>query len=58
MLGSNPSAHQVSKKGRGGSEVNSFAPTLLLKPFGETKAKNPGGLGAEPPMNLLWQWNC
>ncbi len=48
MLGSNPSACQVSVKGRG--EVAKRLPhSVFTNPFGETKAVNPGGLGAEPP---------
>jgi hypothetical protein len=47
MLGSNLSACQVLKKGGLGQQMCCLS--LFLLPFGETKAVNPGGLGAEPP---------
>lgn len=57
MLGSNLSACQVSIKGQpqrkdwGGNVAApvSFPAPVFPLPFGETKAINPGGLGAAPP---------
>jgi hypothetical protein len=49
MLGSNPSAWQVLKKGGLGQQL-CVAPVCLFYPLEKLKALNPGGLGAEPPL--------
>lgn len=61
MLGSNLSACQVSKKGLSEVADNCRLTLILELPFGENKAINPGGRGAEPPLIIfcdetLWLW--
>jgi hypothetical protein len=59
MLGSNPSADSVASTDTGDATASPFAIWPVKLPIGrDTKAPNPGGVGAKPPQACVADADC